>query len=172
MSSDAAAVEPRRWAAFAKSIAVTLGWVVAAAALLSWVGSKRPPERLPAQPIVSISTGQTFTLTELSGQPTLLYFWATWCGACGIAEPVVADFSRRHPNVRVVAVATESVGVVRRAIDAKPPPYEVALADKSILSVLGVTAFPTCIAIDSQGRPMWMRSGVPVPGELDLQSGL
>lgn len=50
-------------------------------------------------------TGGSTTLGDLmDGRPTLLVVWATWCQPCKKELPLIQEFARAHPEVKVVAV--------------------------------------------------------------------
>ncbi len=46
--------------------------------------------------------GETFSSEELKGQPTVLYFWATWCAICKAELPVIKQFAQTH---RIISIA-------------------------------------------------------------------
>lgn len=52
-----------------------------------------------AIPIVGQSLqGEDIDVIELSknGKPVIVYFWATWCGACKFVSPTVNSFNDSH----------------------------------------------------------------------------
>ena len=165
--SDAAPSKLRAWGS---SAAQTALWLVVALSIVAWLGSAAPPATIPDVPVLALNASTPVSLASVKGKPTLLYFWATWCGACKVARPVVENFARRNPEVRVLAITTEPRATVQRAFADEGPAYEIFLAGQGILSALNITAFPTFIAVNAAGAPTWRRSGVPIPGELDLRA--
>lgn len=73
----------------------------------------------------------------LSGEgPTLVYFWATWCGVCRVQAPVIA-------SVRSSLEATPSCG---RVVELEETGNGAAFRD------YGVRLLPTMVVVDSDGR--------------------
>ncbi len=103
------------------------------------------------------------------GKTTVLYVYATWCHACTLTTPTVDAFARGHPEVEVVAIAADDPEDVRASIAEKPRSFRV-IADGGVLSrQLGVTALPTTIILDGEGKVHWNRQGVLLPFELALR---
>lgn len=50
---------------------------------------------------------QKITLEDLKGEVIILNYWATWCGPCKRELPLLDAYVRRHPELKVYAVATE-----------------------------------------------------------------
>ena len=48
--------------------------------------------------------GVDFSLSDFSGQPVVLNFWATWCAPCLREMPTLQRFARANPDVIVLAV--------------------------------------------------------------------
>lgn len=72
-------------------------------------------------PIVGQSLqGEDIDVIELSknGKPVIVYFWATWCGACKFVSPTVNSFSDSHQVVSV-ALSSGPDERVQRYLDAK-----------------------------------------------------
>ena len=113
--------------------------------------------------------GRSVSLKSLCGQPVVLYFFATWCGACSLSSPTIGHFADRHPDVPVLALTSESSAEVRQALGNDLPAYRVVVSAGQMLARLGVRALPTTAIVDASGRVTWSRQGVLLPGELDLR---
>lgn len=95
---------------------------------------------------------QRITLEDLKGQVIVLNYWATWCGPCKRELPLLDAYVRRHPELKVYAVATE---------DSVPPaklkPLAAILSFPLIAHILGSgyglvsNALPTNYVIDRAG---------------------
>jgi thiol-disulfide isomerase/thioredoxin len=95
--------------------------------------------------------GQLITL-EPKDEPTLVYFWSTWCPICGFTVSSIASIAEDYP---VITVATTS---------GSEEEIETYLAQKSIrLPVMmddsgdlgrhwGVTGVPAIFIVDSKGQ--------------------
>ena len=65
---------------------------------------------MPADPQLQLMDyqGQTVDLAELSRQqPTLIYFWGTWCSVCSVTSPTINKLAASNDHA-VVTVAVQS----------------------------------------------------------------
>ena len=105
----------------------------------------------------------------LRGKPVVLYFWATWCTACKLTTGTVEGFAARNPEVPVLAVSAESPDHLSGWVKSHESSLRVVAEGGRLMHKLGVKAFPTTVILDKAGRVLWNRSGVLVPGELELR---
>ncbi|MEZ4330035.1 MAG: protein disulfide oxidoreductase [Polyangiales bacterium] len=108
-----------------------------------------------APPVVGRSVhapDQWLTLAQHRGQPTLVYFWATWCGVCNVVDPNVDAVAADHP-VLTVAVSSggeeEVAGWMRERGLSMPT---VTDPEGRIARSFGVRAFPTSFFVDAEGQ--------------------
>ncbi|MDN3616516.1 protein disulfide oxidoreductase [Vibrio gallaecicus] len=59
-----------------------------------------------------------------SGEPVIVYFWATWCGACKFVSPTINWFANDH-QVVTVALSSGEDERVRRFLSAKEYDFPV-----------------------------------------------
>lgn len=89
----------------------------------------------------------TFQEIINSEKPTLVDFYATWCGPCKMMAPILEDVKKK-----MGAKAT----IIKVDVDASP-------AAASTFSIQGV---PTLILFRN-GRAVWRKSGVVPASELE-----
>ena len=126
----------------------------------------------------SISSGPRYEIAavELSGlsgpvqlsedTPTVLVFWATWCGPCTAQMPELERFwaGIDPDNANVVAVnliETEAgQAVVQKYMDDGGFTFPVGLDSGGVLAArLDVRATPTTIMLDADGAERYRRTG-------------
>jgi thiol-disulfide isomerase/thioredoxin len=101
--------------------------------------------------------GERVALARGSGGPTLVHFWATWCGVCEAMDGNVAAVAEdtnvitvavRSGDARAIVASLEEEGLVtndRPAFRVIPDP------NGALASAWGVSAFPTSFVVDEDG---------------------
>jgi thiol-disulfide isomerase/thioredoxin len=108
--------------------------------------------------------GRSLGPKSFPGQVVVVDFWATWCMPCRlqaqILEPVYRDYKGRGVQFLAANVGEEP-DEVRKFLKATPFPYPVLLDPKQATAdKLGVTALPTLLVIDKQGRMAYFQPGI------------
>jgi peroxiredoxin len=100
--------------------------------------------------------GQEINLVSLRGKVVLLDFWATWCSPCRQSSPHLVDLYRRHreKGFEVIGICVDKgdAEVVRRFAKAMDVPYPILIAPEEVTRDYGVTALPTTVLIDPEGK--------------------
>ncbi|TAA48209.1 TlpA family protein disulfide reductase [Corallincola spongiicola] len=109
-------------------------------------------ETLPAFELVTLEQ-EVVSSDSLRGRPTLLYFFAPWCGVCHFSIDAVDDLKLSNPNLNVIAVALDyqSTTEVDEFIAQHDLTIPVVLGDRAMANAYKITAFPTYYTIDSTG---------------------
>jgi thiol-disulfide isomerase/thioredoxin len=106
----------------------------------------------------------TFSLAEQHGKPVLMEVFASWCGACEHAAPMVDEVYRDAQKSGVVFVGVSVDSDARAAQRVKqdwPIAYPVAVDDGRVQRAYGVSLLPTFVLIDRDGKVKHTSSGVP-----------
>ncbi len=146
------------------SVFITLAGVLLLASLR---GGPMPTAEAPALVGFDLN-GQPVDLRTFKGKPVVLYFWATWCGACKMASPIVDQFAGSHPDIPVIGVAVDEEPAVRAYLKEHARNFRVMPASEDVQRAWPVRALPTLVVLDKEGRITWQRVGVPLPGELNF----
>jgi len=100
--------------------------------------------------------GKTVSLESLQGKVVILDFWATWCGPCKEAMPVLQQLSDKYANKGVVVIGVnqrESRAEVKDFITSNKFTYQQLLdSDGKVGSDYGVQGIPTLVIIDQKGN--------------------
>jgi thiol-disulfide isomerase/thioredoxin len=128
-------------------------------------GSPAPRINLPL-----VGKAEHFELDKARGKPVVLEVFASWCGTCRRAAPVLAEAYRSHPpsDVAFLAVSVDdSLGAAERAKERWHIPYDVALDDGSVQRAYKVSLLPTVVVIGRDGVVRHTTTGIPSSKELD-----
>jgi thiol-disulfide isomerase/thioredoxin len=100
--------------------------------------------------------GQEIRLSNLRGRVVLLDFWATWCAPCREAIPHLVRLQKNYQDkgLEVIGMNMDKgdVEVVRRFVHSMEIPYSITLTPEEVSRNYGVTALPTTVLIDKEGK--------------------
>ncbi len=96
------------------------------------------------------------TLPELAGKVLLVDFWASWCGPCRKALPVLSDLHKEYGPKGVVFIAI-SLDEDKKDMDAylkkSPIPFTVVRDPKGKLATkLSIEGIPTSLLVGKNGK--------------------
>ncbi|WP_165905039.1 protein disulfide oxidoreductase [Parashewanella curva] len=105
-------------------------------------------------PILSgITTqGKTISLADKPKEPTLVYFWGTWCGYCSFTSPMVENVAKDHPVISV-AIASGTNLEINQHMQDKGLAFPVINDSTShITNRWGASGVPAIFIIDTDGN--------------------
>ena len=130
-----------------------------------------PPdgEALPALTLACLGPGPDLSLDRLSGRPSLVNLWATWCEPCREEMPLLQDAYARHgEEIRFLGVDTQdradAAGTFLGDLGVGYP--HVVDPEGRLLTKLGIRGLPVTLAIDSSGRIVSQSVGELTAAEL------
>lgn len=121
-------------------------------------------DQLPEAQLVTLE-GQEFALSTVVGEPTVLNFFASWCGPCRAELPEFQEVSIAvaGDGVNFLGINTRETDVeqARELIDATGVTYPVALGDDgSLFEAVGGLGMPTTAFVDASGNIVEVHSGI------------
>lgn len=112
-------------------------------------------DAMPQLTLPCLGPGPGVALDRLTGRPTLVNLWATWCGPCREEMPMLQEAYARHgEQVRFLGVDVQDEAEAARWFLAEHNidyPHAVD-ADGELLQELGVRGLPVTLALDADGR--------------------
>jgi len=112
----------------------------------------------PAFSLASRAGGQV-SLADLKGQVVMINFWASWCGPCRQEFPALDQiYAKYRPmGFTLVAINVESEKAdAEKFLATTPASFPILFdPDNSVSGKYGVSAMPTTILVDRQGRVRW-----------------
>ena len=134
-----------------KSLGITLLLaVVVFSALSAW---KPKDMLLGSAPVLAgyDLQGQLMVL-EPTDEPTLIYFWATWCPICGFTISSIASIAEDYPVITVATTSGNEEEIVTYLAQ-KNIRLPVMMDDSGDLGRhWGVTGVPAIFIVDSKGQ--------------------
>lgn len=117
-----------------------------------WQAPRVDGEALPALDGRTLA-GQSVSLASGEG-PTVLHFWASWCGVCEAEASNVTAVAR---DARVITVASRSGSDADVAAYLQREGLSWTVVNDpggQLAARYGVRAFPTTFVLDAEGKPV------------------
>jgi thiol-disulfide isomerase/thioredoxin len=142
-----------------KRLAVEIGvFVVIVAGLQAWrARDLLPADERTAAPAFHLSDleGRQWSRADLVGRPTVVYFFAPWCGVCAASSPQLRWFHRwRGDDVQVLLVGLDwsTIAELRDYATRHALRMPVLVGNPATAAAFRVRGYPTYYVVDSQGR--------------------
>ena len=126
-------------------------------------------DTLPGLALACLGPGPDMSLDHLTGRPTLVNLWATWCGPCREEMPLLQDaHTRAGEQIRFLGVDTQDdpAGAASFIQDLGVDYPQVVDPDGRLLATLGVRGLPVTLAIDASGQGVGRSVGQLDPEKL------
>jgi thiol-disulfide isomerase/thioredoxin len=103
--------------------------------------------------------GGEMSLSGLRGQVVMINFWASWCGPCRQEFPALDEMYRKYKPMgfAMVGINVESEKAdAERFLGMRPVSFPILFdPDNRVSASYGVSAMPTTVLVDRQGRLRW-----------------
>jgi len=112
--------------------------------------------------------GKQRSITDWSGRPLLINFWATWCAPCLREMPLLQKLQdQRGDKLQVIGIAVDRMPAVQRFLAEAGVSYPVLVGQQDAMDAAELfgpefLALPFSIFIGADGSVLGLR-----PGELD-----
>ena len=117
--------------------------------------------------------GKKVTSAAFKGKPTIVNFWATYCGPCKLEMPWFEEFTHKYAaqGLQVVGIDDEE-GVttddVRKAAQKVGVTYPILIADKGTETAFGLGDYlPETFYIDANGVVQAQTPGAPSKDQME-----
>ena len=154
------------------------GLILLGALFLFWTKKPHPSKALLNQAAPSLRgirlDQSTFSLTQLKGKVVVLDVWATWCQPCRKSLPALNAVYRQFKNdshVWIGSINQESIhpNRLKAFMKANHFDFPVIRDPRGRLSnQLKVSALPTLVVIDPQGKIDHVQVGLPTANRFKL----
>ena len=105
-------------------------------------------------------SGKPVALNQLRGQVVMINFWASWCGPCRKEFPALDQIYAKYKPMgfALVAINVESEkSDAEKFLATTPASFPILFdPDNKVSGSYGVSAMPTTVLVDRQGRVRWL----------------
>jgi thiol-disulfide isomerase/thioredoxin len=102
---------------------------------------------------VTVLAPGDFKVADYAGKPLVVNVFGSWCPPCNLEAPDLGAFAKQNPGAQVVGIASEDTEKDAVAFMEKYGlTYPMVLDDGSLVQQFGISAYPTTIYFDAQGK--------------------
>lgn len=112
--------------------------------------------------------GDTLSIKKISNQPVFVNYWATYCGPCLREMPLLLEFSKKYPQIKIWLLTDENTDVISRFVAKHPELKELNFAHL-IINGKATNGFntiqgqlPSSFLVKSSGTVLWINDGMLV----------
>lgn len=150
-----------------REVSVTLGDVPDRKKMVEseWLG-----QAVPALPLQDLTTRKPIALDGMRGKVVLIDAWATWCGPCKRAMPLLEELQKQYAlkGLKVIGASDEERPVLEAFVRNRPVGYQVAHdPEASLAGTLYVASLPTFFVVDKKGVIRAIKYGTQGAQELE-----
>jgi thiol-disulfide isomerase/thioredoxin len=135
--------------------------------------ARKVPERIPDLALPD-PQGVIHRLSQWTGRPLVVNFWATWCEPCRREIPLLQTLrhERARDGLQIVGIAIDLRDSVRKYVAERGIDYPVLVAQRGGLEAAGAfgmdTVLPFSVFADRSGRVIALKVGELHRDEADL----
>jgi len=110
---------------------------------------------VPRNFVLNDEKGQPFSLDQYKGKYIWIDFWASWCGPCKMAFPLMREIyaAYKDKNLEIIGISTDTkIEPWLKSLETIKNPWKQLWDNKNVMSEFAVTAFPTSFLIGPDGK--------------------
>jgi thiol-disulfide isomerase/thioredoxin len=168
MTESRANERPRRgWSWLVLLLVFIVGYAWMTRGTVSpFMGEAAPPLSLAVAAGAEPGGPGRVTLADMQDEVVVLEFWASWCGACRRATPILNDLRDEFSEDPVAFYAVNVEPIDRQRLQAAHAAFGTrfpTLHDRSgeVQRRYSIKTLPTVIVVDRTGVVRWASTGIP-----------
>jgi peroxiredoxin len=120
------------------------------------------------------AAGENIKLSELRGQVVLINFWASWCGPCRQEMPLLDQMYQKYSPLGFTLLGVnveQDTKDAQRMLKDTPVTFPILFdAQNEVSKLYDVTAMPSTVLVDRDGRVRYVHKGYQPGHENEYQT--